>query len=321
MRKIFLCLVPVLVSTVTLAQTITVSGTVNNQQGKPVQFVFIRDAYHSYATYTDQMGNFSLKADPASKLVASATNLKDTTIVIGNQSNIKITMTAGLSQGAGKALSSHTGSDFFKMESEVPTNISGSLYMISGHDELHGSRFLSKSWMHGFALSVKDSLIQSNDYFFNFDKDGGDLLFTRDQRKVFQADKGEVKACTIIDDNDQAYSFETVPAIDPNRFILLLVKGDKYKIYNKLKSKFVKASFTTNGITSSGNNYDEYVDENHYFVLNVKTNQLQPLELKSKSIKTVFATEADKIKAFNKEHGDDEINEGYLRDLGDYLNK
>lgn len=322
MKKILLCFLPMLISTAaTLAQTVTVSGTVNNQEGKPVQFVFIRDAYHSYATYTDQLGNFSLKTDPASKLVASGVNLKDTTLAVNNQTNIKIVMTTGLSQGAGKQLNSQTGGDFFKMESEVPSNISGTLYMISGHDELHGSRFLSKSWMHGFALSTKDSLIQSNDYFFNFDKDGGDLLFTRDQRKVFQADRNEVKACTIIDDNDLVYNFETVPGIDPNRFIMVLAAGDKYKVYNKLKSKFVKASFTTNGITSSGNSYDEYVDQNSYFLLDVKTKELKPVELKSKSIKTVFAADADKLKAFNKEHGDDEINEGYLKDLVDYLNK
>jgi hypothetical protein len=148
-----------------------------------------------------------------------------------------------------------------------------------------------------------------------------DLLFSRDQHAVFLADKQEVKAFTLIDDNFQTYVFEAVPAIDPKHYSMVLSTGGKYKVYKLLTCVFVKANFTTNGITSSGNNYDEYVDESAYYILNVKTNQLQKIALKSKAIKQALTADADKLKAFNTEHGDDDINEAYLKDLGDYLNK
>ncbi|MBB6111811.1 hypothetical protein SAMN05421821_11494 [Mucilaginibacter lappiensis] len=320
MKRILLCLVPVFISAFAFAQTVTVSGTVNDLQGKPVPFVFIRDSQHSYATYTDQSGGYTLNVDPASRLVASATSFKDTAVAINNKTEINIVMAPGISvRTSGKPLTTNTSTDIFKPQTgPAVTRVSD---YIRQEGDLHGSRFLSEKWMHGFGISYADSLIQNNSYFFNYDKTMSDVLFSRDQRAVFTADKQEVKAFTLIDDAFQTYSFEAVPAIDPKHYSMVLATGNKYKIYRLLTCKLVKANFTTNGITSSGNNYDEYVDENHYFIWNVKTKQLQPVELKSKSIKTALATDADKLKAFNKEHGDDDINEAYLKDLGDYLNK
>ncbi|NHA07729.1 hypothetical protein G7092_28275 [Mucilaginibacter sp. HC2] len=319
MKRIFIYLLPILMSAITHAQTITVSGTVNDQQGKPLPFVFLRDSQHSYATMTDLLGSFSFKVDPASKIVASVTGFKDVAIPVNNKTTVNVVMEQGIAEHSnGKPLSTSTSTDIFKPDLGVAvTRVSDYVRVNEG---LHGSRFLSEKWMRGFAISYTDSLIQSSDYFFNYDKTMSDLLFTRDQRAVFAADKQEVKAFTIVDEGGAFYDFESVPAIDPKHYSMVLSSGDKYKIYRLLTCKLIKANFTTNGITSSGNNYDEYVDENHYFIWNVKTKQLQPVELKSKSIKTVLAAEADKIKAFNKEHGDDDINDAYLKDLGDYLN-
>ena len=75
----------VLTSTATFAQTVSITGTVNNQKGQPVPYAFVRDAQHNYATYADSTGTFLLKADPASSLEATSMNYKKGTVKIDNQ--------------------------------------------------------------------------------------------------------------------------------------------------------------------------------------------------------------------------------------------
>jgi Holliday junction resolvase RusA-like endonuclease len=99
----------------------------------------------------------------------------------------------------------------------------------------------------------------------------------------------------------------------------VLSSGSKYKIYKDLGTTFIKASFVTNGITSSGNNYDEYKDDAVYYVVK-QGGQPQKIELKSKAIKTAFAAEADKVKKFFSDNEGD-VDENYLKALGDYLNQ
>ncbi|HAL81934.1 MAG TPA: hypothetical protein DCO83_06625, partial [Mucilaginibacter sp.] len=95
--------------------------------------------------------------------------------------------------------------------------------------------------------------------------------------------------------------------------------GKKYKIYKLVKTDFVKSNYSTNGITSQGNNYDEYVNSGDYYVLNIGSNQLQKFALRKKVIKLAFAAEADKINKFLTDNSAD-IDDAYLSKLGDYMN-
>lgn len=71
---------------------------------------------------------------------------------------------------------------------------------------------------------------------------------------------------------------------------------------------------------SSGNPYDEYVDEDSYFVLNVQSAQLQKFSLKKKSIKEAFASEAEKLNKFFLESRNEAMNDVFLKSFGDYIN-
>jgi len=95
MKKITVSWLLILISTITFGQTIAVSGTVTDDQGKPVPFAFIKDAEHNYATFSDPDGAFTLNADPSSRLMASCTNYKESVVKIDNQPNVKIVMKAG----------------------------------------------------------------------------------------------------------------------------------------------------------------------------------------------------------------------------------
>lgn len=176
-------------------------------------------------------------------------------------------------------------------------------------------------WAKGYVTDAKGNTINSENYTFNYDKIGGTLLMSQDKHTAIGIDKEHVKNFVVYSKVDKAMAFEHVPAIDATHYCEVLATGAKYKIYKLIKTKLVKADFKSDGMTSSGNKYDEYVDEPAYYVIDVKNVRPQQLGLKSKAIKQVFAADADKVKTFFTNHKDDDIDETFLSALGDFLNQ
>jgi len=147
------------------------------------------------------------------------------------------------------------------------------------------------------------------------------LLLSQDKQTAIAVDKKHVKNFVVYDKAGKAMAFEYIAAIDPTHFCQALSTGAKYKIYKLTKTKFIKADYKNDGISSSGNKYDEYADEPLYYVIDVKTAEPQKLSLKSKAIKQIFEADADKVKSFFADHKDDDIDESFLLALGDFLNQ
>ncbi len=124
----------------------------------------------------------------------------------------------------------------------------------------------------------------------------------------------------IYNNAGERFDFEKMPAINISHYVQVLASGKKYKIYKLIKTKFVKADFVNNGVTSHGNDYDEYVDDADYYVVDLQTNQPQKLALKKKSIKENFAKEADKVNKFLSDNSGS-IDDAYLNKLGAYMNQ
>jgi hypothetical protein len=133
-------------------------------------------------------------------------------------------------------------------------------------------------------------------------------------------DKNQIKQFTLFDDKDVPYTFENVPSIDPNHYLEVLASGSSYKIYKNLGTKFLKNDFQSNGITSSGNNYDSYVDEGVYYIVKLPGGQPQKVSLKRKSIKNAFAADADKANKYMSAHDSDEVDDNFLKGLGEFMN-
>jgi len=197
---------------------------------------------------------------------------------------------------------------------------SGTLPVFHPLDDTKGSRYLFKDWVSGFVVSPQDSVYKNPNYGFNYDKMNGGLLLTQDKKSVIEIDQSRIKSFTLYDNLGRTQVFEYAPEIDKTHYPQVLASGSKYKIYKLTTTKFVKANYQTDGMTSTGNNYDEYVDEDTYYVLNVQTKQLQPLGLKKKAIKTAFANEGNKINSFFEAYTD-KIDDSYLKKLGDYMNQ
>jgi len=200
-------------------------------------------------------------------------------------------------------------------------NYTGSLLPVFSYkEETKGSRYLLGEWAKGSVVNADNSTFDNPGYLYNYDKMEGGLLMTGDKQSAIEVDKAQIKSFTVYVDKENPFVFENVPPVDNTHFVQVICTGDKYKIYKLTKTKFVKSNYHTNGLVSSGNPYDEYVDEDSYFVLKAG-NQVQKLGLKKKSVKDVFASEAEKVKKFFSENNGDIINDNFLKNLGDYLNK
>src|ERR1700744_6028383 len=138
MKKIIVSGILFFASAVAFAQTITISGTVNDDKGSPVPFAFIKDAEHNYATFSGPDGAFSINADPSSRLMATCNNYEGATVPINNQGAVKIVMKTGAAAGAKKMGS---GSDIFNIHEVGVTNREARPLTRFGtaQEELHGS--------------------------------------------------------------------------------------------------------------------------------------------------------------------------------------
>jgi hypothetical protein len=187
-------------------------------------------------------------------------------------------------------------------------------------DATQGSRFFFGKFTHGYVINSQDSLIQNPVFQLDYDKMGGNLLLTRDGRTIVSVDNELVKTFTLFDALNQAYTFTLVPSVDKTHFVQVMADGNNYKIYKAVKTTFVKADYVSDGVASSGNNYDEYRDNFTYYLLNVKTGQVQQISLKKKALKQAFGADGGKAEGFFKTN-DGDVDDGYLAALGDYMNK
>lgn len=298
---------------------INLIGSVNDEDGKSIPFAFIKEPKHSNATFSDASGNFVLKvADPGDGLTATAVNYNGVMVKVDNPQATKII----LAGNGGTTPDITYGTDAFKenLSTQGITRNAGSQY-IAAEKGLHGSRYLFNNWVHGFVVNLEDSIQQQNNLRYNYAKVEGTLLYTEDGKTIKQFDGRQIKSFTIFNDEGQAYVFESVPEINTNHFVQVLASGSKYKIYKLLLTKFKPADYVSNGMTSTGTTYDEFLDETTYYVVKGAKGQPQKLQLKKKAIKIAFTEEADKVTKFASAHDADDIDDKYLKQLGDELNK
>jgi hypothetical protein len=313
-RIILICLVA-LAGVTANAQKVAVSGIVNDSQGKPLAFAFIKDAVRNYATFTDVYGAFTFRVDTADRLIVTAPGFKGTVVKVNDPKNVTVTLTAD-----GSAMPKQIDQDALRerLSGEGMTKSVASGY-IAKEASLHGTRYLFETWAHGFVIDADDSLKQNNTYLFNYNKIDGSLILTKDGKSVNEIDRGEVRSFTLFDEAGQAHVFEKLPAADPTHFLQVLASGGKYKIYKKFGTKFYPNDYVSNGMTSTGHNYDEIKDNPEYFAVKVPGGAPQKFALKGKAIKTTFDLEPAKAGKYLSDH-DTDIDDDYLKELGNYLN-
>jgi hypothetical protein len=321
-KLLLLCFLLAVTVQLTSAQAISATGTVKDEQGNPVRFAFIRDRPFKSATFSDSLGNFKLMVNPNSTLQITGQGYSDATINTTNNTTFEVVLKHLNGANAVVNGSSRTqGSLSLGNSTANQASQLGWSATMPGHklDAVHGSRYFFDDWAYGFVIDDKDSLVQYPSYLYNYDKIGGGFLYTQDTKTAMEINRDYIKSFTLFSSNGETAVFEKAPDIDKTHYVQVLASGKKYKIYKLVKTDFVKSNYSTNGITSQGNNYDEYVNSGDYYVLNIGSNQLQKFALRKKVIKLAFAAEADKINKFLTDNSAD-IDDAYLSKLGDYMN-
>ena len=336
MKKFLLSIVLLTTAGAAMAQTGTVTGVIKNQEGDLLHFAYVQNDQHKGA-YTDSLGNFSITAAPNSTLHINCAGYKDTSVIAKDNLQVVLRMNAveiigkrttttaddanreTVKASMGDAMTLRTGN--LAVASQFDAARGATLPSFNPKEETQGSRYLVKGWAHGTVINSKGETIQNPNFLFAYDKMGGGLLLTKDKLSAIEIDRDLVKSFTIYDNVNNAYTFENVPQIDQNHYVELISTGNKYKIYKAVKTTFVKSNYTTDGVMSQGNNYDEYVDEYTYYVYNVQNNALQKITLKKKAIKETFAADGDKVTKFISDHSSETIDDTYLASLGDYMNE
>jgi len=321
MKTICLLFLTVFIGLKSFCQTISITGTVKSSQGQPVPLAFVRDVQHYYATYADSTGNFTLKADPASALIAIANGFADTEIKIDSKTVVDIVMPPGVSSSAnaagnsaGLAGNEGGGNGGVPYYQTLMTQTGSSTAVASGfaHEPTRGSQFLLQNWVHGFAIGINDSLWFDINNLYNYDKGSGSLLFTKDMKIIMRVNKPGIKYFKLFNGKLWPMIFEGAPAISKKPYLEVLLNNPRYKIYKQTDTKLVQADFKSDGVITSGNRYDEYVDYEHYYF--VKTGEKpKQISLRKKTLKELLGGDADK---FIAAQGDRDVNDDYVRELG-----
>jgi len=189
-------------------------------------------------------------------------------------------------------------------------------------EDTKGSRYLlGDRWGQGVVVTAIDSLVDNRELKYNFDKIQQKLYATKDLKTVIELETQGIKAFAIKD-GDSLMIFDRVAAIDSSRYFLVLVPavGGKYALYRDLRTQFIKSNYHSDGMTESGNPYDEYVDYNSYFLVLPGAVRSRRLEMKKKYIKELIPEEKIKVDQFFSIHRYDPIDEILLISLINFLN-
>jgi len=179
-----------------------------------------------------------------------------------------------------------------------------------------GTQYLFTDWAKGTVVDTKGV---SYETYMNYDKVGQNLYMKikDDSSVVFVVDKEQIKYATLQGAGAACW-LERVPALDKAKLYNRLAGGNKYALYAFTKTKFIAANYSSNGIVSSGNMYDEFKDETTYYIVPANGTAKEVL-LKRKSINAALPSEKEKIELFFKNY-EGEWDEKLLTELVNFLN-
>ncbi len=322
-KTLFICMLLFATVQVTKAQLYSIAGSVTNEKGNPMHDVFVADDLYKSATFTDSLGNFTIAVHSDSKLKFEHAGYKDTVITAakpGEGMQVALKGIAGSAASADNVTGRSATEGLSKNEVAVISNDMGG-YLKPAHEkgDTRGSQYLFETFVHGYMISSAGELAYNASFLFDYDKMGGNLLLTRDNRLITEVGFDQINSFTLFSNTDERVDFAKEPAIDPSHYLQVLASGTKYKIYKKVKTKFAKADYVNNGAAPHGHDYDEYIDEPDYYVFDLQANQSKKFSLRKKSIKEAFAKEADKINKYLSSNSGD-IDDAYLSKLGAFMN-
>lgn len=206
----------------------------------------------------------------------------------------------------------------FDQYSMHPILSNGNIFAYGTNFNIKGTRYLFDEWVRGTVVKNSGEEIDGITYYFNFDKITNNLLVTIDKQQVIEVYKDSIQSFRFKE-KGELFAFEKFPTIERYRFVRVLIKdADKYSLYKSMHTRFVGSDYQTNGLTETGNPYDEYVDSHKYYI--VYNGEARLVELKFSSIKKALKEKVSLAKDYYAGHMMDEIDEAYLSEIVEYVN-
>ena len=235
-------------------------------------------------------------------------------------SGITSQLPGGISFGTNNSIfGAQTFAKDFDQYSFRPIISSGRLFAYGTEQNIKGNRFLFDKWVKGTVVKNSGEEISGDKYYFNFDKVTDNLLVTIDKKDIIEVYKDSIQSFSFHE-NGEFYRFKKLIPIQRYRFVQVLLEDNaKFSLYKTINTRFVAADYSTNGLTESGNPYDEYVDRNQYFIM--YKDEVRPVLLKFTSIKKALKENSSEVKDFYADHLMDEVDENYLVRIIEYVNK
>jgi hypothetical protein len=181
------------------------------------------------------------------------------------------------------------------------------------------------NWVKGKLLTSNNSIVNGDNFLFNFDKIEHRLLITSDYKKMFEIDRREFKAALFYS-NDSAYVFKHIYLInDRDLFQILVNDENKYSLYKVVHTKLIRESFSMNIISTPGSSAirEKYVDMPEYYIFFPNREYRSIFSLKKGPIERIFELNQDsgKVDEYLRMIGGKVYNEDELVQLILYLNK
>jgi len=117
------------------------------------------------------------------------------------------------------------------------------------------------------------------------------------------------------------YSFEKIPWISNNFFLIPIIKSEKgYSLYKRLLTKLVRADYSNEGYFTTGKKFDEFIDDYEYYLVLPGNTDYRKMYLKESNIRRVLKYELALLNEFFSMHEND-INEQSLIGIIQYINE
>lgn len=190
--------------------------------------------------------------------------------------------------------------------------------------DINGSQFFYPGWVKGSVTTTDNKAIESDNYLFLFDK-VRQVLFIKyntgddNNNSVMTADNDKLKAFTLI--TDKPHSFISASAYDltlKNDFFEVLVQDNNYTLLKLNKASFEKADEHDMLAMKNGDFSDAFVDHSTYYIYH--NSKLEKINLQQYSIRKNLKDQKAKVDAYFDMHQNEEMSEGVLVNLINYLN-
>lgn len=207
----------------------------------------------------------------------------------------------------------------------LPNNLWTNADQLQGFFEREGvvgSTYLSKNWIRGTLELSNHRRIPGPDQvlLFNFDKIKN-IVYVLNQEKKFSTYPIDSISSFFLVGSDMDYSFEKIPWISNNFFLIPIIKSEKgYSLYKRLLTKLVRADYSNEGYFTTGKKFDEFIDDYEYYLVFPGNTDYRKMYLKESNIRRVLKYELALLNEFFSMHEND-INEQSLIGIIQYINE